>query len=252
MTDYLLVHGAGQGAWSWGRVWGYLTAPVDHPPRLASRPKVNKVFPMDLPSHGADAGGDTAGVLPEECVQAIVRAVARQDLHDLVLVGHGFSAPLVLKASAQLPVPPRRVVLLAGIVPGGNSNMISVLSPNIRFCFNLSAAITGLLGKELRLPRPLIDRYLCNGVEPKEIVQSVGFYGPLATRTLKTRVQREDLETSSPVTYVVLTEDRMLPPPVQRRMAERIPDVDLVELEACHQAPLYRAREVADLLLSYA
>jgi hypothetical protein len=28
--------------------------------------------------------------------------------------------------------------------------------------------------------------------------------------------------------------------------------VDLVELEACHQAPLYRAREIADLLLSYA
>jgi pimeloyl-ACP methyl ester carboxylesterase len=252
LTDYLLVHGAGQGAWSWGRVWGYLTAPVEHPPRLASRPKVNKVFPMDLPSHGADAGGDTAGMLTEECVQAIVRAVERQDMHDLVLVGHGFSAPLVLMASAQLPVPPRRVVLVAGIVPGGNSNMISVLSPNIRFCFNLSAAITGLLGKELRLPRPLIDRYLCNGVEPKEIVQSVGFYGPLATRTLKTRVQREDLETPSSVTYVVLTQDRILPPLIQRKMAERIPDVDLVELEACHQAPLYRAREIADLLLSYA
>ena len=251
MTDYLLVHGAGQGAWSWGKVWGYLTAPVEHPPRLASRPKVNKVFPMDLPSHGADAGGDTAGVLPEECVQAIVRVVERQDMHDLVLVGHGFSAPLVLKASAQIRVPPRRVVLVAGIVPGGGSNMISVLSPNIRFCFNLSAGITGMLGKELRLPRPLINRYLCNGVEPNEIVQSVGLYGPLATRTLKTRVQQEDLESPSPVTYVVLTQDRILPPPIQRRMAERIPDVELVELEACHQAPLYRAREMADLLLSY-
>ncbi len=206
---------------------------------------------MDLPSHGADAGGDTGGVLPEECVQAIVRAVERQDMHDLVLVGHGFSAPLVLKASAQLPVPPRRVVLVAGIVPNGGSNMISVLSPNIRFCFNLSAGLTGLLGKELRLPRPLINRYLCNGLEPREIVQSVGFYGPLATRTLKTKVQREDLETPSPVTYVVLTHDRILPPLIQRRMAQRIPDVELVELDSCHQAPLYRARELADLLLSY-
>ncbi len=252
MTDYLLVHGAGQGAWSWSRVWGYLTAPVEHPPRLASRPKVNKVFPMDLPSHGADAGGDTAGVQAEECVQSIVRAVERQDMHDLVLVGHGFSAPLVLKASAQLPVPPRRVVLVAGIVPSGGKNMISVLAPMIRFCFNLSSGMTGLLDKDLRLPKLLINRYLCNGVDPKEIVQSVGFYGPLATRTLKTRVQREDLETPSPVTYVILTQDKILPLPVQRRMAERIPDVELVELDACHQAPLHRAREMADLLLSYA
>ena len=109
-----------------------------------------------------------------------------------------------------------------------------------------------MLGIDLRLPRPVINRYLCNGVEQKEIVQSVGFYGPLATRTLKTRVQREDLETPSPVTYVVLTQDRILPPPIQRRMAERIPDVELVELDACHQAPLYQARGIADLLLSYA
>ena len=207
---------------------------------------------MDLPSHGADAGGDTAGVLPEECVQAIVRAVERQEMQDLVLVGHGFSAPLVLKASAQLPVPPRRVVLVAGMVPGAGSNMISVLPPYIRFCFNLSSGMIGTLGKELRLPRPLINRYLCNGVEPEEMVQSIGLYGPLATRTLKTKVQREDLETPSPVTYVVLTQDKILPPPVQRRMAERIPDVELVELDACHQAPLFRAREMADLLLSYA
>jgi pimeloyl-ACP methyl ester carboxylesterase len=207
---------------------------------------------MDLPSHGADAGGNTAGVLPEECVQAIVRAVERQDMHDLVLVGHGFSAPLVLKASAQLPVPPRRVVLVAGIVPSSGSNMISVLAPNIRFCFNLSSGIIGMLGKELRLPGPLISRYLCNGVEPEEMVRSVGFYGPLATRTLKTKVQPEDLETPSPVTYVVLTLDMLLPPPIQKRMAERIPGVELIELEACHQAPLYRAREIADLLLSYA
>ena len=130
--------------------------------------------------------------------------------------------------------------------------MISVLSPDIRFCFNLSSGITGMLGIDLRLPRPVINRYLCNGVEQKEIIQSVGLYGPLATRTLKTRFQREDLETPSPVTYMVLTQDKILPPPIQRRMAERIPDVELVELEACHQAPLYRAREIADLLLSYA
>ena len=252
MTDYLLVHGAGQGAWSWGRVWGYMTAPVEHPPRLASRPKVNKVFPMDLPSHGADAGGDTAGVLPEECVQAIVRAVERQDMHELILVGHGFAAPLVLKASAQLPTPPKRLVLVAGIVPAAGNNMTSVLPPKIRFCFNLSSVLTGILGRDLRLPKPLINRYLCNGMEPKELVQSVGFYGPLATRTLKTRVRLEDLETPSPVTYVVLTQDRILPPPVQRRMAERIPEVEISELDSCHQASLSRPRELADLLLNYA
>ncbi len=117
MTDYLLVHGAGQGAWSWGAVWGYLTAPEEHPPILHKRRKANKVHPLDLPGHGADAGGDTAAVRLEECVQAITRAVEREQLKDLVLVGHGFSGSLVVQAASEMEVPPKRVVLVAGIVP---------------------------------------------------------------------------------------------------------------------------------------
>ena len=66
MTDYLLVHGAGQGAWVWGRVWGLLTAPEEHPPKLHRARKANRVFPLDLPGHGPDAEGDTAAVRLEE------------------------------------------------------------------------------------------------------------------------------------------------------------------------------------------
>ena len=84
MTDYLLVHGAGQGAWSWGPVWGHLTAPEEHPPTLHKRRKANRVHPLDLPGHGADAGGDTSAVRLEECVQAITRAVQREGLKDMV------------------------------------------------------------------------------------------------------------------------------------------------------------------------
>ena len=87
MTDYLLVHGAGQGAWSWGAVWGYLTAPEDHPPTLHKRRRANRVHPIDLPGQGADAEGDTAAVRLEECVQAIIRAADREHLKDMVLVG---------------------------------------------------------------------------------------------------------------------------------------------------------------------
>ena len=95
VTDFLLVHGAGQGAWSWGQVWGYLTAPEEHPPRLNAPKRANKVYPMDLPGHGADADGDTGEVRLEECIHSITRAVEREGLKDLVLVGHGFAGGLV-------------------------------------------------------------------------------------------------------------------------------------------------------------
>ena len=50
MTDYLLVHGAGQGAWTWGAVWGHLTSPVEHPPRLYMPGRAGRVYPLDLPA----------------------------------------------------------------------------------------------------------------------------------------------------------------------------------------------------------
>lgn len=252
MTDYLLVHGAGQGAWSWGRVWGFMTAPVEHPPPLYPHRKVSKVYLLDLPGHGVDADGDTSSVLLDECVQAITRAVERQGLRDLVLVGHGFAGSLILQAAGLLPVAPKRLVLVAGIVPINGKNMISVFPATTRTCYRFLANWTWLFGKDLKLPPQVIGRYLCNGIDPMEVVQAVGFFGPLPTRVLKTGVPQPDIPDGTPVSYVVLTDDRVLPPALQRTMGLRIPNVEFLDLDSCHQAPLYKPRELADILLSFA
>jgi pimeloyl-ACP methyl ester carboxylesterase len=252
VTDYLLVHGAGQGAWSWGRVWGYMTAPVEHPPRLYTHRSAYKVHPLDLPGHGADSRGDTGAVLMSECVQAIVRAVERQGLQNVVLVGHGFAGALVLQAAGQLPTPPKRLVLVAGIVPDEGKNLLSVFPQQTRGSFQFLSSLSSLFGQELKLPRQVISRYLCNGIDPMEIVQVIGMFGPLPTRVLKSRVSLDGLDIPCPVSYVLLTEDRILPAEIQRHMAERIPNVELIELESCHEVSLYRPRELADILLSFA
>lgn len=252
VTDYLLAHGAGQGAWSWGRVWGYMTAPVEHPPRLYTSRQTSKVYPLDLPGHGADSRGDTSAVLMTECIQAIVRAVERQGLQDVVLVGHGLGGSLVLQAAGQLPAPPKRLALIAGIVPDEEKNLLSVFPYQTRSCFQLLSVLSSLSGQDLKLPRQVISQYFCNGINSMEIVQIIGMFGPLPTRVLKSRVSRDGLEVPCPVSYVVLTEDRILPPEIQRRMAGRIPNVEVVELESCHEVGLHRPRELADILLSLA
>ena len=205
MTDYLLVHGAGQGAWSWGRVWGYMTAPVEHPPRLYAPRRVNRVYSLDLPGHGADADGDTAGVRMEECVLAITLAVEREGLKNVVLVGHGFAAPLVLQAAGQLPQPPKRVVLVAGIVPFGRRTMLSALPRRTQGGFRLLAALSKLSRQGLGMPRSFVSDRLCNGMDPMEVVQVLGFFGPMPIRVLNTRTPLGEWSLACPVTYVVLT-----------------------------------------------
>ena len=252
MTDYLLVHGAGQGAWIWGRVWGYLTAPVEHPPRLYVPRLANRVYPLDLPGHGADADGDTADVRLEECVHSITRAVEREGLEDVVLVGHGFAASLVLQAAEQLPKPPKRLVLVAGMVPLYRRSMLSVLPQRVRAGFRLLSALSRLSGRDLKLPRSVINNYLCNGMDTMEVVRVMGSFGPMPTRVMTTRVSLDQPQLSCPVTYVVLTQDKILPPDLQRRIAQRVPGVELVQLESCHQVMLYKPRELADVLLGFA
>ena len=252
MTDYLLVHGAGQGSWSWGRVWGYLTAPSEHPPRLNSSPKINKVITIDLPAHGADAGKDTSVVLAEECINAIVNSVEIENMSDVVLVAHGFSAPLVLKASLELPRPPKRVILVSGVIPSPGKSMISVLPFHLRLAFTLYQLFTSFIGKDMYLPKSLIYHYMCNGVDPKEMIQTIGFYGALPTRMLKTSFDFSEDHFTCPVTYITLNEDKIFSSREQNKMAGRIPNVDLVDLKGCHQSIIHQADTVATLLAKYA
>ena len=243
MTDFLLVHGAGQGAWSWGKVWGHLTAPADHPPRLYARRPANRVCTLDLPGHGADARGDTAQVRMEECVHAIARTVEREGLKDLVMVGHGFAGSLIIQAVPQLPEPPKRLVLVAGIIPPNQKTMLWALPRRTRTLFTLLDTMSKLSRQDLKFPKAVIGSVLCNGMGPMEVVEVLGFFGPLPTR---------DSPLPCPVTYVELTQDKLLPPDAQKRMAQRLPGAEIVPLDSCHQVMLQNPKEMADMLLRFA
>lgn len=252
MTDYLLVHGAAESAWAWGRVWGYMTAPTVHPPPLDRPFPVGQVVALDLPGHGSNNIARAPEVSAEECVQAIVQVVQARGLRQLVLVGHSFSAALLLQALGQLPQPPKRLVLLAGLVPGPQSSLLSVLPSRARVAFHITSALSRLTRQPLKLPRPVIRRYVCNGLTPAEMVQDVGRFGPLPVRVLKERFDLGAIKPPCPVTYVVLTGDAAVSPLLQRKMAQRIPGAEILELDSCHEAMLHRPRELAQLLLRYA
>lgn len=207
---------------------------------------------MDLPGHGADADGDTAEVRLEECIHAIVRAVEREGLKDLVLVGHGFAGGLVLQAVSQLLQPPKRLVLVAGIVPVSQRSMLSAMPQSTRRGYRLLVGLSKLSRQDCRFPKATISRLLCNGMDPMQVIHFLGFFGPLPTRVLTARISLDDGPPPCPVTYVVLNQDKLLPADLQERMARRIPDVEVVSLDSCHEAMLYKPKELAEILLNYA
>ena len=252
MTDFLLVHGPGQGSWVWGKVWGKMTAPEEHPPRLHKPRRANRVLPVDLPGHGPDTAGDTAAIRLEECVELIARTVELERMEDVVLVGHGISAAIVLEAASHLPSPPKRLALLGAAVPEGQRPLISGCASGVRSGYRLFSLLSGLSRSELRIPRPAIERYLCNTMDTMEIVQILGFFGPLPTRLLGSRLSEEAAQPPAPLSCIVLTQDKLVSPEAQRRTAQRLNCEDTREIEACHMVPWQKPDAVADALLQYA
>lgn len=249
MTDFLIAPDAGQGAWFWGRVWGFLTAPVEHPPRLYQSRNDRQCLVLNLPGHGPDAVGDTGEVRLEECVQAVVQEVERRNLKTPTLVGHGLGGLLVLLAVPRLAAPPKRVVLVAGMTPGGDRTPLARYPQKIQRRLDLSLKFGKVLGRELRLSPAVITKYMCNGMTAGDVAAALGFFGPLPIRVLETKTALENLEMPCPVSYIVLEQDLLLPRESQLRMARQIPDVELIHLDSCHQAPLHKPRELADILL---
>ncbi len=250
MTDYLLVHGAGQGARSWGKVWGHMTAPVEHPPRLYRSRQSLRVRPVDLPGQGSDAADDAGLVDMSEAVQTVVNVVAREGFTDYVIAGHELGGAVALKAATELSTPPKRIVLLAGIVPPYRAAPVSAYPLLVRSAVQLCKFLSSLVGRDIQVPRSLVSGYLCRGLDPMQRVETVGFLGALPVRMLTQSLTLNLDALPCPVTYIVLKDDRLISAAQQRAMAARIPGATVVELDAAHQVATQKPRALAELLLA--
>ena len=157
-----------------------------------------------------------------------------------------------MQAAAQMSPPPQRGVLVAGSGPLGRRTILSACSRRTRTGFSVLAALSMASRQEFKMPKAAVSSYLCNGMDPMEVVSIMGFLGPLPTRVLKTKVPMEESLPEFPITYVVLTQDRLIPRDQQMRIASRFSGVELIEIESCHQVVTSKPRELADVLLKYA
>lgn len=115
---FVLVHGAGHGAWCWAAVISQLQ-------RLGDR-----AFALDLPGHGASNVSRGQATLAGY-VDTVVKFIEERNLNEVVLAGHSLGG---ITISAVVQVIPRRIKRLiyvsaivpldgesaAGTVPGGD------------------------------------------------------------------------------------------------------------------------------------
>ena len=231
-------------------MWGHMTAPVEHPPRLYRPRQAVRVRAVDLPGQGSDAAEDAGLVDIAEAVQAIARVVEQEGFNDYIIAGHELGGTVALQAATEMPVAPKRVVLLAGIVPANRGTPVSAYPLLARCSIGLCKVLGALSGRDIQAPKAMVSGYVCRGLDPMQRVETVGQLGPLPLKMLTQSVTLNLDALPCPVTYIVLGDDRLISPSQQRTMAARIPNATVIELEAAHQATTQRPRELAELLLA--
>ena len=250
MSDFLLVHGAGQGAKSWGKVWGHMTAPEQHPPPLYRARQAVRVRAVDLPGHGADAAQDAGMIDLAEAAKSVVRVAEQENFTDYTLVGQELGGTVALQALNDLPRAPRRLVLVCGIVPSAGQPAVAAYPTPVRLLVRLCRTLGTVIGRDIPAPAEAINRYRCGGLDPMDRVQTIGHFGPLPLKMLTEPVNLNVDSLPCPVTYIVLTDDRLVSASQQQAMASRIPGANVVHLSSGHQVTVQRPRELAEALLA--
>ncbi len=110
MTTYVLVHGAFTGGWYWARVRARLQA-AGH-----------EVFTPSLTGSGDRAHLLSRAVTLRTHVQDIVELLVREDLHDVVLVGHSYGGMVITGVADREPGRLAHIVYLDAAYPVNGQN----------------------------------------------------------------------------------------------------------------------------------
>ena len=236
MSNFVLV----QGAWSWERVIERLQA-------ARESHDVGPVLAPDLPGHGRRSGDEVRRITMEHYIQAVVTPVQVNRLKDVVLVGHGFAATFLPEVALRLGEAVRRVVFITGELPPEGNSAYERLSLRDKLMLKVFKAGE----KGFRFPDFIFRRKLFDGLDGASIREYLSRLVPEPLIPWQTPVSREGFVGNFPMTWVILTKDRLIPYRLQQRYIRSLGSPEFDKLEAGHGALLSHPLEVSRILLNH-
>ena len=258
MADFLLIHGAGHGAWVWDGVKGILEDNLRKQSSLYhTRYSAGKVLAPDLPGHGENFYQDNPiKITFEACIEALLRTVDINKLRYPIIGAHSLSGLIALELARRLVIrgnPPSAIVLVGAVVPDIFRNVMEMLPPPTRIALAVLRLMPGTPPESVKLHRELGLKLLCNDMRYAEASSQVlGRLRPIPLKPWDALPNPEALEPPCPVTYMLLKRDWFISSASQRNMASHIKHAKLIELNRGHEAPITTPQSVALALLDYA
>ncbi|EAQ01697.1 esterase EstC, putative [Pseudooceanicola batsensis HTCC2597] len=211
MAQFILVHGACHGAWCWRDVI----------PALESRG--HAVRAVDMPGRG----GGVAGLTLKDQAEAILSAYEGQ----AVLVGHSAGGFSISAAAEQAPERVSRLIYVAALRPANGDRLgqrmqaltgeradlpLVVAKDRLSYCFDTEGA----------------GPVLYNGASQADMDWALPQIRHEPSGPHREAISLGDNHAGVPASFVICTEDRMIPAVDQERMAADLTDV--VRMETGH------------------
>jgi len=232
MTNYLLIHGAMRGAWLWDKLMPLLMKAGANP------------IAIDLPGHG-DRAAEGAFVTMSDYINDVIEFIRKENLRDLVLVGHSMSGIVISKVAEEIPERVKHLVYLGAVVPKNNEALIDLLTPERQEALR---RLHGKVKEVFGTPEQLRQMYFTDlEGEEKEFYLKQLTPQPLAVFFEKVSFNTFP-KTDVPKTYILGLKDKSLPPDLTRKYAARLGVVP-VEIDAGHDMMVSRPGEIAKVLL---
>jgi pimeloyl-ACP methyl ester carboxylesterase len=238
MSTYLLVHGAWHSGECWERVVPLLTA-AGH-----------RVLAPSLTGHG-----DRAHLLSREVgldthVDDVVGLVTKEDLTDVVLVGHSYGGLVVSSAANRVPDRIGRLVYLDAMVPEDGENAVDIM-PVTQVLLDL-AAESGTGWRIPPLPELPPPGGLFGVTDPADVAWLRATLSDQSARCLQQPVRLDNPAARTiPRTHIHCVGSE--PEGFERRPVPATqPDgtpAQVWELETGHDCMITKPAELADLLL---
>jgi pimeloyl-ACP methyl ester carboxylesterase len=232
MKTYIFLHGALRGAWLWDKLIPLL------------QKGGAKGIALDLPGHGKRAE-ERKGVNMSVYIRDVLSYIEKNDLRDLILVGHSMSGIVITKVADEMPERIRHLVYLAAVVPRDGDALIDLLTQERQEALRKLEGKANEIYGPLASLRPLYFTDLKGEIRDHYVKKLTP--QPLAVFFEKIHL-KQFTDLKIPRTYILGLQDKSLPHELTRGFAERL-GVEPIEIDAGHDMMVSRAEEVAEALL---
>lgn len=227
---FVLLHGAGLGAWVWDDVRRQIAYPS---------------LAVEFPGRGQYASLSTKELPLEQYVQIIAEQVRSFKPRKLIFVAHSISGVLGLELVKLFTDRVVGFIALGASIPLKEGSFITSLPLANRIILRLVLRLAGT-----KPPESALRNGLCNDLDEQIASRVVQQFTPESKRLYIDRIQHPSHLPHR--AYVRLTEDREFNAQIQAGMIANLQADEIIDLSSGHLPMLSRPGEMANILHRYA